>query len=497
MVKLIVTFIAVLFVAHARGDLTILPINTVVMAGSDTVVLTCAATSVPASRIMWTEFATDDLGTVISDNRNILASHPNAARYTILGTDNVFNLQISNISLADGGRYLCQDIQGSPPAVFRGSADLIVLGSDTVCEEFHTITGSVIEGQYYSTECTIAYHSDSFKPNMTWTGPGTYDLHESVSDNEVWTITSFVANRGQEGGKFECVTSFQMPDIELLPEYATNVPDYTHVFTGITLIVNWPPQNMQAVPIKPVYNVGDTITCSADSKPASVYRWTNMRTQVANPAGAVFTITEDLEGFDQVLRCNAVVLLDGSLYTNNIFINTTVPAATTTPVSTTVATTTPPPADGSCKDLTGHWSSTNPNAHVCIEMDSKGNLLTLIRNGTDPYFVAGNGKTVFGDFKHVGFTGIWPPGLGFSLGGVGGFTGECHSCFGNEVILMSGLSRNKAEAPGCGESAGTHLTPLYVLTRYGPPCRDVNTTVYRPKAEHIKYFGIRPDKIMR
>ena len=218
-----------------------------------------------------------------------------------------------------------------------------------------------------------------------------------------------------------------------------------------------------------------------------------MRTQVSNPAGAVFTVTEDMQGFDTVLRCNAIVIMDGSLYTSDLFVNVTVPAATSPTIPPTTVTTTAPLADGPCQDLTGHWSSTNPNSHLCIEMDSKGNLLTLIRNGTDSYFVAGNGKTQIDDYKHVGFSGIWPPGLG----GVGGFTGECHSCYGNEVILLSGLSRNKAEAPGCGESGGTHLTNLYVLTRYGPPCRDLKEMIYRPSPAHIKYFGIKQDKIMR
>lgn len=474
-----------------RGDLTVTPLNTVAYQGADAVVLTCSAAAAPAARIMWTEFSSDSMGRVISDGRTILASHPNSARYSILGEGLQYDLQISNVSLADGGQYLCQDINGAFPAVFRGTAELIVLESDPVCEEFFTVSGSVVEGRYYTQECEVTYKG-GIAPNMTWTGPGIYDLSESVTDTQVWTMTAFTANRQLEGGRFQCVTRFILPPA-LPSDAATNVPDYQHTFTGITLVVNWPPTNMLAVPIKEVYYVGDAITCSADSKPASTFRWTNMRTQVTNPAGAVFTVTEDMQGFDQVLRCNAIVLLDGSLYTSDIFINVTVPAPTTSPGETTTVTTTPPLADGPCSDLTGQWRATNPNAQLCIEMDSKGNLLTLIRNGSDAYFVAGNGKTQFGDYKHVGFTGIWPVGLG----GVGGFTGECHKCFGDEVILLSGLSRNKAESPGCGESGGTHLTPLYVLTRFGPPCRDVDGKVFRPSDAHIKWMGIKPDQIMR
>jgi len=130
---------------------------------------------------------------------------------------------------------------------------------------------------------------------------------------------------------------------------------------------------------------------------------------------------------------------------------------------------------------------------MCLEVDSKGNILALIRNGTDPFFVTGRGKTVYNDYRHVGVSGQWPEGSTF---GVGAFTGECHRCLGNEVLLMSGLSRNKVNRPACGQSAGTHLTNLYAFTRFGPPCRNFNAKVYRPTEEHIRVMGIRPENIM-
>jgi len=100
---------------------------------------------------------------------------------------------------------------------------------------------------------------------------------------------------------------------------------------------------------------------------------------------------------------------------------------------------------------------------------------------------------VHNDYKHVGFTGIWPAGSTF---GVGGFTGECHRCHGNEILLMSGLARNKQSSQFCGESAGTRLTQHYAFTRFGPPCRQVNVDVYRPTEAHIKRMGIQPQNIM-
>jgi len=213
---------------------------------------------------------------------------------------------------------------------------------------------------------------------------------------------------------------------------------------------------------------------------------------VTEEPGQTFTVTDTLIGTEQTMRCNVMSRLEGNSFNADIFINVTVPAETT---PTTPGTTTPstvPPADGPCYDLTGQWTSTNPNALVCIEVNSKGDILALIRNGTDPFFVTGNGKTVYNDYKHVGFTGLWPAGSNF---GVGGFTGECHRCHGNEIILTSGLARNKGHSTECGTSAGTRLTNHYAFTRFGPPCRNLDAKVYMPSAEHIKRFAIRPENI--
>ena len=62
----------------------------------------------------------------------------------------------------------------------------------------------------------------------------------------------------------------------------------------------------------------------------------------------------------------------------------TTPTTPTTPPSTPST----PPLDGACDDPTGRWGATNPDAVMCIEMDARGNLDTLIRNGTDMYFIA-------------------------------------------------------------------------------------------------------------
>jgi len=119
-------------------------------------------------------------------------------------------------------------------------------------------------------------------------------------------------------------------------------------------------------------------------------------------------------------------------------------------------------------------------------MDARGNLYTLIRNGTDLFFLSGNGKTVYGDYKHIGFTGMYPDGQGTAA-----FVGECHKCMGVEVILLSGLKRNKQNAQQCGVSAGTNLTKLYVMTRSGPPCRGMELDIANPNPAMLAKMGIR------
>lgn len=467
----------------ASATLVTVPSNDAVLVGS-TVILRCTANQGPPNtRIMWNEFASGSGGSVVSDGKGIIASHPNAARYSIVGGELDYHLQISNVTLADGGTYLCQDILSGPPNTFRGYAELIVLESDPVCLDFVTVTGVVIEGDSYSSECNVNYKGN-IAPDMTWTGPGNFITNGSTTINFVWTWKRFTADRAIEGGSFNCLTNFRPVLAE--PGYANNTPEYQHAYLGPPVHVRWGPQNIQISPIKIQYDIGDVLTCSADSNPVATYVWTNMRTLVSEPAGPTYTVREDLAGFDTVMRCHAQVFIEGTLFTQDAFVNVTVPAITTPTIPPQSTTTTPPPADGPCRDLTGQWSSTNPHAVLCVEVDSKGNLLTLIRNGTDPFFVAGNGKTMIDDYRHIGFTGIWPTG-----NGVGGFTGECHNCYGDEVILLSGLSRNKAEAPGCGESAGTHLIRLYVLTRSGPPCRGMELDVYNPKPWIQEKMGVK------
>jgi hypothetical protein len=99
------------------------------------------------------------------------------------------------------------------------------------------------------------------------------------------------------------------------------------------------------------------------------------------------------------------------------------------------------------------------------------------------------------DYKHIGFTAIWPPSYTYTIVG---FTGECHNCYGKEVILMSAESRSKDKSTRCGKSAETQSINSYSFTRSGPSCYGLtlNSKVYRPSEEHIRVFGIQQESIV-
>jgi len=49
------------------------------------------------------------------------------------------------------------------------------------------------------------------------------------------------------------------------------------------------------------------------------------------------------------------------------------------------------------------------------------------------------------DWSYIGLSAIWPLN-----DGVIGVSGECHRCFGMEVIIGDGMTRSIAESGGCG-----------------------------------------------
>jgi hypothetical protein len=467
-----------------RAFLDETPLNDAVKVG-ETAVLHCSATHLPpTTRVTWTEFTSSTGGVIVSDNYNISVSHPNRERYRILTdiTRMEFYLQIENVQLNDGGMYLCSDINAAGFGKLRGYAELVVLETDPECLDFVSITGSVVENWSYSSECLITFKGN-IAPSMTFSGPLPYSINASTTATTVWSWIRFTAAVHMDGQVYTCLTKFEeLTDVE--ETHASNAPDYTYLHPGTVLSVVWPPRETAIQPIQINYNIGDVLTCSTNSKPGARLRWGIYRT-LEEFDGETLTITPDFEGWTSLVRCEARVNIEGSETLDMVHINITVPSITTPTIPPTPPITTPPPAISECDDPTGRWTAYNPDALVCLEMDARGNLITLIRNGTDLFFLSGNGKTVVGDYKHIGFTGMWPDGQGTAA-----FVGECHKCMGVEVILMSGLKRNKHNSNECGQSAGANLARLYVLTRSGPPCRGMELDIANPNPVMLAKMGI-------
>jgi len=145
-----------------------------------------------------------------------------------------------------------------------------------------------------------------------------------------------------------------------------------------------------------------------------------------------------------------------------------------------------PSLNAPCDDLTGRWTATDPDALVCLEVDAESDsLLSLLRNGTEVYFVWGQGNVDRTSYSHLGFSAIWPQNLG-----VAGYAGECHKCEGRETIMMSSVSHNKYLAPGCGQAEKAKLTTMYRFYRSGPSCRGLTLDVRGAPAWLLQKMGI-------
>jgi len=239
-----------------------------------------------------------------------------------------------------------------------------------------------------------------------------------------------------------------------------NIPDYSYVYQTRQMFVYWGPMNMDATGQKQFYQAGDVLTCTGDAWPAATFFWQNLRTNEIT-SGAVLTIPQSWVGFNQSLRCDARNTIEGTVYSQNIFLPIDVPQPTTTPPTTTPTTTTPPPAVSPCPDPTGGWISTSPTpASLCVLVDyyNAGAVTGLLKNATDTYWVDIVGRTQLDKFDQIGFNGIWPANLGVSS-----FVGECHRCFGSENMLVNVVSRSHGGQ--CGREGETRYTTQYHFYR--------------------------------
>jgi len=200
------------------------------------------------------------------------------------------------------------------------------------------------------------------------------------------------------------------------------------------------------VPVKEFYVVGDVIACYADGHPPPFYRWQNMRT-LNFTTSQNYTVNADDLGHNTTMRCQAQNLIQGFIYSDNIFVQMWAPLPTTPTTVPTTPPTTTPPFDAPCDNLTGWWISESPYAELNIIVASgvSGIVTGFLRNHTDQQWVEVIGRTRTTDYAYVGLSAIWP----FDIG-VTGMSGECHKCSGVEQIQTSGMWRSRTDSLACG-----------------------------------------------
>jgi len=429
-----------------------------------TVVLICEVHAAPPlTRVMWGEYVTSSIVSPISDNEFILA-HPNSNRYRIIhNTTTAFYLEIRDLRLEDGGRYVCQDTLSGPPQLYRGEMELIVLETNPVCNSTAPPDNQVLEGQMYTIECRVNYQGQH-PPKMTWTGPPPFDVATPPpTPTTVWSGIQYVVDRSMDLRSYECNTS--ITDVPNQPEgVAGNTPTWSYLHRGPQIFVYWGPKNLFATPVQAEYEVGDTITCTADSRPEATYFWQNMRT-LEQIYSRYYTVGNDMIGFNTSMRCMAQNIIGGFVYSENLF-HPVLVRAPTTPTTTTPpppTTTFPPQAD--CTDLSGHWIANNPRAEFVIRVipgSQTGEVEGVMKNNTETIWVEVVGTTRFPDFGYLGLASIWP----FN-DGVTGFSGECHRCHGLEMIIGSGMWRSRLDSVLCGHGGNPYVYEEFYFYRAG------------------------------
>jgi hypothetical protein len=444
------------------------PLNEYAILGS-TVVLVCEVNVLPpVSRVSWFEYVTTGIGQMISDNDNVLPSHPNFPRYRLVkATAYHYYLEISDVRYEDAGTYLCMNSQAGPPNSYRGTAELIVIAPNLACSTPIPANGIVADGQNFTAQCSLDYRG-KFNPHIEWSGhPGIISAIV-VSETNVFSGIIFTVVRSMDGLAFRASVYFRLIPPQA-PDVADNTPTYSNQYTTQTLLVHWGPSSVTATPIKDFYVAGDTIVCDADAFPTPSFTWQNM-VSLDLSYGPVFTVTPSMEGKNHSMRCQAQNVIQGFVFSANVFVAVLVPAITTPTTTTTPAPTTPPPAEADCDDLSGWWISQFPPAEIFVQVttDMSGKVVGYMRNGTDQQWIEAVGRTRVADNAYIGLTVIWPYEIGIT-----GMSGECHKCFGTEVIISSGIWRSISDSAFCGDggdpSAQAEYTFFRATTRGVPP----------------------------
>jgi hypothetical protein len=366
---------------------------------------------------------------------------------------------ISDVRLADGGVYECEDTNAPASARQRGAAQLVVINGQQNCTSTMPDTGGTMEGQYYTTECILDYGGNLI-PNLRWTGPPPFGQAQSNTGNRCWSGMSFYSDRTMQQQNWESTVNFTGYFLPPPVDMASNIPTFESKYFTPRIDVRWPPKSMYATPIEAEYQVGDVIECFADAFPTASFEWHNLRTN-ERIDGSLLTIRSQWVNFNQTLRCQATNTIDQLPYSNDFTIPVNVVPPPTTPTTTPPPTTTTPPAVSSCLNLAGRWESLAPlRASMCIEINAtNGRIHGVLRNASDTFWVDLVGLTNTDNYDHATFTGIWPENRAVSS-----LIGECSRCHGVENLVVSAISRSKG----------------------GPPCATPGTIYYSQEYEFFR-----------
>src|SRR6218665_429626 len=89
--------------------------------------------------------------------------------------------------------------------------------------------GIVIEGQYYTAECSLSYNGD-IVPIQTWSGPDKFNVGSSQVPNSIWSGVSWIANRTMDTRNFECLHNFTNNFLPATDEDSDYVPDWSYLY---------------------------------------------------------------------------------------------------------------------------------------------------------------------------------------------------------------------------------------------------------------------------
>jgi hypothetical protein len=394
-------------------------------------------------------------GGLISDDTFVLPGHPQASRYSIINDEDSVNqrdLRISNVRLADGGRYACVDGSASVVEISRATVELIVIDGPQRCtmtipdEDSNT---AVVERQALVAECLTAYQGN-FVPFMRWNGPAPFAQIQSSTFNASYSGMQAFADRTMHLGYWQSVANFSTPTQAPPPEGATNIPDFVMSTSTPRITVHWTPTITHVEGLKALdeYLAGDELECMVDAFPAASVMWSNLGTGQSY-GSTKFTVEDEWVGQTHTMRCQAINIINGIQSSADTFVTVHAVPPPTTPTTTQPTTTTPPPAVADCDLMEGRWESTKPlNAYMCLEIDTSvdsvfGNLHGVLRNGTETAWIDLIGSEDLGDHGHVSWSGIWPENRFVAT-----FIGECSKCHGEEILVVSAISRAKG-GPAC------------------------------------------------